>query len=288
MIETLNRLIDEIERCLGDSLDIEALAASMGTTSYHARRMFSSLAGMPISEYVRRRRMTVAAADVIGDEDLLTIAVRYGYGSVEAFGRAFRSVHGVSHGDVRRDGGPLRTQPVLRFRLTVEGSIRMDARIITRPAFRLAGHAARVPLIHEGVNPHVQQHIASLPADEHQRLKDLGTAEPRGLLQVSADVDPDYREGSRLTYLHGVAVDEGTRIPDDLDEIAVEAGEWVVFRTSGAHPAALQEAYAASAAEWFPSNPWRLRPGPSIVAILERSDDFSRATCELWFPVERA
>jgi len=288
MIDTLNRLIDEIERCLGDSLDIEAFAASMGTTSYHARRMFSSLAGMPISEYVRRRRMTVAAADVIGDEDLLTIAVRYGYGSVEAFGRAFRSVHGVSHGDVRRDGGPLRTQPVLRFRLTVEGSIRMDARIITRPAFRLAGHAARVPLIHEGVNPHIQQHIASLPAEEHQRLKELGTAEPRGLLQVSADVDPDYREGSQLTYLHGVAVDEGTPIPNDLDEIEVEAGEWVVFRTSGAHPAALQEAYAASAAEWFPSNPWRLRPGPSIVAILERSDDFSRATCELWFPVERA
>lgn len=288
MIETLNRLIDEIERCLGESLDIEAFAASMGTTSYHARRMFSSLAGMPISEYVRRRRMTVAAADVIGDEDLLTIAVRYGYGSVEAFGRAFRSVHGVSHGDVRRDGGPLRTQPVLRFRLTVEGSIRMDARIITRPAFRLAGHAARVPLIHEGVNPHIQQHIASLPAEEHQRLKELGTEEPRGLLQVSADVDPDYREGSKLTYLHGVAVGEGTPIPNDLDEIEVEAGEWVVFRTSGAHPTALQEAYAASAAEWFPSNPWRLRPGPSIVAILERSDDFSRATCELWFPVERA
>ncbi|GGO60894.1 AraC family transcriptional regulator [Microbacterium nanhaiense] len=288
MIETLNRLIDEIERCLGESLDIEAFAASMGTTSYHARRMFSSLAGMPVSEYVRRRRMTVAAADVIGDEDLLTIAVRYGYGSVEAFGRAFRSVHGVSHGDVRRDGGPLRTQPVLRFRLTVEGSIRMDARIITRPAFRLAGHAARVPLIYEGVNPHIQQHIASLPAEEHQRLKELGTEEPRGLLQVSADVDPDYREGSKLTYLHGVAVGKDTRIPDDLDEIEVEAGEWVVFRTSGAHPAALQEAYAASAAEWFPSNPWRLRPGPSIVAILERSDDFNRATCELWFPVERA
>ena len=151
-----------IEGSLGDDIDIEALAASMGTTGYHARRMFSSLAGMPVSEYVRRRRMTVAAADVIGDEDLLTIAVRYGYGSVEALGRAFRSVHGVSHGEVRRDGGPLRSQPTLRFCLTVEGSSPMDARIVERPAFRLIGHAARVPLIYEGVNPHIQQHIASL------------------------------------------------------------------------------------------------------------------------------
>lgn len=88
--------------------------------------------------------------------------------------------------------------------------------------------------------------------------------EPTGLLQVSGDVDPDYREGSELTYLHRVAVEDGTETPRDLDVIDLGAGKWVVFRTSGPHP------------------------GPSIVAILERADDFSSATCELWFPVERA
>lgn len=290
MIGILNRLVDEIEQCLHDhdDLDVDGLAQASGTTGYHARRMFSSLAGMSVSEYVRRRRMTVAAADVIGGEDLLTIAVRYGYGSTEAFGRAFRAVHGTSHGDVRRDGGPLRSQPLLRFRLTVEGSAPMDARITARPAFRLIGHAARVPLIHEGVNPHIQRHIAALPVSEHDRLKQLSSTEPAGLLQVSADVDPDYAEGSELTYLHGVAVEVATDVPGDLDVIEVGAGEWVVFRTSGPHPAALQEAYAASATEWFPANPWRLCPGPSIVSVLDRAPDFSTATCELWFPIERA
>ncbi|NLG47111.1 AraC family transcriptional regulator [Gordonia sp. (in: high G+C Gram-positive bacteria)] len=287
MIDNLNRLIDQIETRLGDDLDVDELAAAMGTTGYHTRRMFSSLAGMPVSEYVRRRRMTVAATDVIGAEDLLTIAVRYGYGSVEAFGRAFRAVHGVSHGDVRRNGGPLRSQPQLRFRLTVEGSTPMDARIIERPAFRLIGHAARVPLVHEGINPHIQRHIAALPTEENARLKRLGDTEPAGLLQVSADVDPDAAEGSALTYLHGVAVGEGGPVPEDLDVIDVAAGAWVVFQSSGPHPKALQDAYAGSATDWFPSNPWRLRPGPSIVAVLDRSPDFSRATCELWFPIER-
>ncbi|SNT15683.1 AraC family transcriptional regulator [Micrococcales bacterium KH10] len=287
MIEILNHLIDEIEHRLSDEIDIDALATAAGTTSYHLRRMFSSLAGMPVSEYVRRRRMTIAASDLIAGADLLTTAVRFGYGSVEAFGRAFRSVHGVSHGDIRRDGGPLRTQPILRFRLTVEGNSSMDARIIERPAFRLIGHAARVPLIHEGINPHIQEHISSLPAIEHERLKRLSATEPRGLLQVSADIDPDYREGSELTYLHGVAIGADVEVPVDLDVIDLEAGAWVAFRTSGPYPAALQQAYAASAAEWFPSNPWRLRAGPSIMAILEHTDDFSTATCELWFPIER-
>ncbi|WP_170285627.1 AraC family transcriptional regulator [Microbacterium rhizomatis] len=288
MIAELNRLVALVEDHLTDDLDLTRVASGLGTTEYHLRRMFSSLAGMPLSEYVRRRRMTVAAADVLGREDLLGIAVRYGYGSTEAFGRAFRSVHGVSPGDVRRDGGPLRTQPQIRFRLTVEGNITMDARITDRPDFRLIGHAARVPLIHQGVNPHIQAHIASLPAEEHTRLKELSATEPPGLLQVSADVDPDYAEGTQLTYLHGVAVTDGTHVPDDLDVIEVPAGAWAVFRTEGDYPGALQTAWAVTATEWFPSNPWRLRPGPSIVSILDRSDDFSTATCELWLPVERA
>jgi AraC family transcriptional regulator len=289
MIGALNRLVDLVDEHLAAEIDVEGFAAQVGTTEYHLRRMFSSLAGMPLSEYVRRRRITVAAADVIdGGDDLLDIAVRYGYGSTEAFGRAFRSVHGVGPSDVRRDGGPLRTQPRLRFRLSVEGSTTMDTRIVERPAFRLVGHATRVPLIHRGVNPHIQAHVTSIPAEEHLRLKQLGNTEPEGLLQVSDDLDPDSTEGSELTYLHGVAVTQDTSVPEGLDAIEVPAGSWAVFRTSGPPPAALQETWAATASEWFPSNPWRLRPGPSIVAVLDRADDFSTATCELWLPVERS
>lgn len=288
MIATLNSLIDHIEAHLGDDLDLALLARSAGTTEYHLRRMFSSLAGMPLSEYVRRRRMTVAAAEVLGDAELLDVATRFGYGSTEAFNRAFRSVHGSSPADVRRDGGPLRTQPQLRFRLIVEGNTPMHTHIADRPAFRLVGHSTRVPLLHRGVNPEIQAHIAAIPASEHERLKALSSTEPSGLLQVSAEVDPDYTEGSELTYLHGVAVTTDSGVPADLDVIDVPAGRWAVFRVDGAYPAALQDAWAATASEWFPSNPWRLRPGPSMVAVLDRSPDFSTATCELWLPVERA
>lgn len=288
MIAVLNRVVDVIEEHLTDEIDIGRLTRDLGTTEYHVRRMFSSLAGMPLSEYIRRRRMTVAAAEVLDGGDLLTIAVRFGYGSTEAFTRAFRAVHGIGPSDARRHGGPLRTQSQLRFRLTIEGSTPMDTRITERQAFRLVGHSARVPLIHSGPNPDIQEHIASLPETEHGRLKALSNTEPQGLLQVSADVDPDYTEGSALTYLHGVAISAPTMAPDDLDVIDVPAGAWAVFRTAGPYPEALQSTWAATAADWFPSNPWRLRPGPSIVAILDRADDFSSATTELWLPVERA
>ena len=85
MISALNRLVDLVEDNLTADFDVQGAARALGTTEHHLRRMFSSLAGMPLSEYVRRRRMTVAAADIVrGEEGLLSIAVRHGYGSTEA------------------------------------------------------------------------------------------------------------------------------------------------------------------------------------------------------------
>lgn len=162
----------------------------------------------------------------------------------------------------------------------------MDVTITDRPAFTLAGHAAEVPLVHRGVNPHIQQHIASIPPEEHARLKALSDTEPAGILAVTAGLEPDAPEGAPLTYLHGVAVRAASALPDDLDVIAVDAGTWAVFHSSGPFPETLQETWAATATDWFPSNPWRLRPGPSILRYLELTD--THATCEIWMAVEAA
>ncbi len=106
---------------------------------------------------------------------------------------------------------------------------------------------------------------------------------------VSDDLDPDRAEGTELTYLHGVATTVDTNGLDrlkGLDVIEVSAGPWAVFRTEGAYPSALQEAWSATATDWFPSQPWRLRPGPEIVATLAFDAVAGTATCELWLPVE--
>ncbi|GEK81414.1 AraC family transcriptional regulator [Agrococcus baldri] len=287
MIGTLNALVELVERSLDETIDVARFAREHGTTEYHLRRMFSALAGMPLSEYARRRRMTLAGADLAaGAPNLLDVAVRYGYGSVEAFGRAFRAVHGTAPADVRRDGGPLSTQPTLRFRLSVEGSTTMDVTITDRPELVLAGHAARVPLMHVGVNPHIQAHIAAIAPEEHARLKALSGTEPAGILAVTHGLEPDAPEGSTLTYLHGVAMTADASVPDDLDTIRVEAGQWAVFAARGPFPDELQRMWAATATDWFPSNPWRLRPGPTILRYLELTE--SHASCELWMPIERA
>lgn len=191
MIEGLNRALAQVEQHLTGEVDVDDLARTAMTSAFHLRRMFSALAGMPLSTYVRRRRMTLAAAEVVAHEpSLLAIATRYGYGSTEAFGRAFREVHGVSPGEARRSGtAELSTQPRLTFRLTIEGDTDMQHRIIEKDAFTIVGKHVRVPLRYEGVNPDIAAFIAALPAAVHERIEALSDQQPAGLLAVTHVLD---------------------------------------------------------------------------------------------------
>ncbi|MDM4720109.1 AraC family transcriptional regulator [Micromonospora sp. WMMA1363] len=285
MLERLNQVMDHIERHLDQPVDVAELARIVATSEYHLRRLFSALAGIGLSEYVRRRRLTVAAAEVVaGERTLLDIAVRHGYGSAEAFARAFQAVHRVGPGEARRTGAKLRAQPRMSFRLTVEGSSSMEYRIVEKGSFQLVGRRARVPLVHEGMNPAIVEFVRSIDPATAGRLEALSDQEPRGIVNASADVAADRAEGTELDYWHGVVT--GADAPEDLDGVAVPAGTWAVFATSGPFPQAVQYLWRDVFTQWFPSNPYRSRPGPEI-SRTRISVDGGTADAELWIPVER-
>ncbi|ATO14823.1 AraC family transcriptional regulator [Micromonospora sp. WMMA2032] len=286
MLDRLNQAMDHLEQRLDQPLDVPELARIACVSEHHFRRLFSALAGVPLSEYVRRRRLTLAGADVLaGRESLLDVAVRWGYGSNEAFARAFRSVHGVGPAEARRTGAVLRSQPRMSFRLVVEGSTSMDYRIVTKDAFRLVGVKARVPLVHEGMNPHIVAFVKGIDPATVRRIEALSDQEPHGIVNVSDDLAGSREEGAELDYWHGVVT--GAEVPDDLDSLPVEAGDWAVFRSSGAFPQALQYLWRDVFTQWFPSNPYEIRPGPEISRV-RIAEGGGTADAELWIPVRRA
>ncbi|MFI9359859.1 effector binding domain-containing protein [Kitasatospora sp. NPDC053057] len=287
MLEHLNRAMEHIERNLDQEIDVAELARIAITSEYHFRRLFSMLAGIPLSEYVRRRRLTVAGAEVLdGERTLLDIAVRYGYTSGEAFARAFRSMHGVGPGEARRDGAVLTSQPRMSFRLIVEGSSSMEYRIVEKPDFRIVGRKARVPLIYLGVNPHIAEFIKGLGTETVERITALTGKDPLGIVSVTDDFSPNREEGSELDYWHAVVAREDAVVPDDLEVLNVPAGTWAVFTNKGAFPQALQEMWGDVASQWFPSNPYEARPGPEVLKtrFVPGTGD---AEAELWIPVAR-
>ncbi|MER7844606.1 AraC family transcriptional regulator [Kitasatospora sp. NPDC096077] len=287
MLEHLNRAMEHIERNLEQEIDVAELARIAMTSEYHFRRLFSMLAGMPLSEYVRRRRLTVAGAEVLdGGRTLLDIAVRYGYTSGEAFARAFRAMHGVGPGEARRDGATLISQPRMSFRLIVEGSSSMEYRIIEKPDFRIVGRKARVPLIYQGVNPHIADFIKGIGAETVGRITALSAADPKGIVSVSDDFSPNREEGSELDYWHAVVAREDAVVPEDLEVLHVPAGTWAVFTNSGPFPQALQEMWGETYSQWFPSNPYETRPGPELLQT-RFVPGTGGAEAELWLPVTR-
>ncbi|WP_328623544.1 AraC family transcriptional regulator [Streptomyces sp. NBC_00354] len=285
MLERLNQSLEYIERRLDQQVDAAELARIAATSEYHLRRMFSALAGMPLSEYIRRRRLTVAGAEVLaGREPLLGIAVRYGYGSGEAFARAFRVMHGVGPGEARRIGAALVSQPRLTFRLTVEGSSSMRYRVVDRPDFSVVGLKARVPLVHAGPNQAIIDFVRGIDRQILGRLEKLSDQEPQGIVAVCDDLDPSRAEGTELDYYQGVITSAAA--PDGTTVLPVPAGVWAVFTTSGPAPQAIQELWRDVFTQWFPSNPYRSRPGPEILHTRLSSDGIE-ADAELWLPVER-
>ncbi|WP_248962913.1 AraC family transcriptional regulator [Sphaerisporangium perillae] len=285
MLERLNQAMDHIERNLDQRIEVAELARIAATSEYHFRRLFSALAGIPLSEYIRRRRLTVASAQVLaGEWTLLDVAVRYGYGSSEAFARAFRAMHGVGPGEARRTGAALHSQPRMSFRLIVEGSGSMRYRVVEKEQFRLVGKKARVPLVHEGMNPAIVAFIRSIDQETVRRMVELSDQEPQGIVNVSDNIAGGREEGTELDYYHAVVTSADA--PEDMESLTVPAGTWAVFESSGAFPQALQYLWRDVFTQWFPSNPYQSRPGPEI-SRTRLSQDGKEADAQLWIPVER-
>ncbi|MGX1756157.1 AraC family transcriptional regulator [Streptomyces lydicus] len=284
MLERLNQAMEHIEGHLDQDLDVKELARIAATSEHHLRRMFSALAGMPLLEYVRRRRLTLAGAEVLaGRETLLEIALRYGYGSGEAFARAFRAMHGIGPGEARRTGAALTSQSRMAFRLTVEGSSSMRYRVVDKADFTVVGLKTRVPLVHAGPNQAIMDFVRGIDPQTLERLEKLSDQEPHGIVAVCDGMDPSRAEGTVLDYHHGVitsaAALEGTTT------LAVPAGTWAVFTASGPAPQAIQELWRDVFTEWFPSNPYRTRTGPEILRT-RLSPQKTEVDAELWLAVE--
>lgn len=128
-ITRLNNTILHIEEHLTGEIDYAALSQLACCSSFHYQRMFAYMADIPLSEYIRRRRMTLAAADLQSGEKIIDVALKYGYASPTAFNRAFQGVHGVAPSLAKDSGVPLKSFSPIRFKITIKGAEGMEYRI---------------------------------------------------------------------------------------------------------------------------------------------------------------
>jgi len=284
-LKDLNAALDYIEEHLADSVDLQAAARIAGCSEHHLKRMFSFLAGMPLTEYIRRRRLTLAAEELrTGRARVLDVALKYGYDSPDAFARAFQAQHGIPPSQVRREGQAIQAFCRMTFQLTVRGGGSMKYRIVEKGPFRIVGIMRRVTLVYRGENPEIAAMWRELGREGLQRLQQLSNVEPVGIVQASLNFSEGREDGGSLDQWIGAATDRPC--PPGFQELHVPALTWAVFEAVGPFPDALQDTWARIYAEWFPSSGYQQADGPEL--LWNESLDTTRPDfrSEIWIPVK--
>ena len=139
-IEGFQESIDFIERNLTDELDIEVIAAKAALSPFYYQRIFGALCGVTVGEYIRARRMTLAAQELSRkDMKVIDVAVKYGYDSPDSFTKAFQKFHGITPSQARESGASLRSFAPLHIKITMEGGTMLDYRIVEKAPFTIVG-----------------------------------------------------------------------------------------------------------------------------------------------------
>lgn len=279
-LNRMNQAIDYIEDNLSEEISYGHAARIACCSVFHFQRMFAYIAGVPLSEYIRRRRMTAAAFELqTTDAKIIDLALKYGYDSPTAFNRAFRSIHSVSPSAARREGAALAAFPRISFTISIKGEEQMNYKIVTKEAFRIVGTKIHLDMKMEECFEKVPQFWQkTIQSGIVPQILSLLDNPPVGLLGVSTCMD-----GEALDYY--IAVSSDKELPDNMEDYLVPAGTWAIFECIGAMPGAIQELQKRIVTEWLPTSGYEYSNGPDIEVYFEGDQKSPAYRSEVWLPI---
>lgn len=274
-----DRAVWHIESRLGEAFTLGDLAGLCAVSPFHLVRAFRAGAGCAPMAYARARRLSEAARRLAaGRDDILAVALDAGYGSHEAFTRAFASHFGLPPSVVRRSRS--------LANLTLTEPITMDtSRLVDLPAPRLRDRAAfRVTGLRRAYGP---EDAGAIPAQwqafmaRADEVPDPVPGAAYGLCEAT-----DTGEDSGFRYTAGVETAPGRQAPPGLETVAVPAGRYAVFAHSG-HITGIRNAYFTIWNRALAAHGLTARRAPDFERYDDRFDpETGNGTVEIWIPID--
>lgn len=279
-LSCLNEAVNYMEEHLEDEIDLDRVAQIACCSAFHFQRMFSYIADVPFSEYIRRRKMTKAAFDLQNSsERIIDIALKYGYESPTAFNRAFKNIHGIAPSAARAKGVTLKAYPPISFKITIKGDTEMDYRIEKKGAFKIVG-------VKQHYSMSIEESMINVPLFWQKtaqsgvipKLCTLMNKEPSGILGVSTCMN-----GKDFDYY--IAVASNREKPADMVDYIVPESLWAIFECIGAMPDAIQTLQKRIVSEWLPNSGYEYANAPDIEVYFEGNQQADDYKCEVWLPI---
>ncbi|MGE6960319.1 AraC family transcriptional regulator [Bacillus thuringiensis] len=284
-LKNMNAAMQYIENNLTHEIDFKEVAKIAYCSEYHFKRMFSFLAGISLSEYIRCRRLTLAAFELKNSNvKVIDLAIKYGYNSPDSFARAFQNLHGITPSEGRNSSHSLKAYSPMTFQLSIQGGNEMNYRIEEKEPFRIIGITKRVPIVFNGVNEEIASMWKSLNPESIQTLKSLSNMEPNGIISASTNFSEGrMEEKGELDHYIGVATTKDC--PEQFKQLEVAASTWAIFEAVGPFPDALQNVWGRIYSEWFPSSNYELAEGPEILWNEQKDISSPNFKSEIWIPI---
>jgi AraC family transcriptional regulator len=274
-LENMKNAIDYIEDNLDSEIEYARIAQIALSSQYHFQRMFSFLIGIPLSEYIRRRRLTLAAFDLQNsDEKVIDIALKYGYNSPDSFSRAFMAMHEVTPSKAREKGISLKAYPRVTFSLSIKGVIEMNYRIEQKNSFTVVGVKQRFSQT-DGLGENIGKMWSETPQDTISQIAGLGN----GLVGVYSGM---YEDNTTDYYIAAITEKD---TPVNLCKLEIPSLTWAVFEIIGPMPNAMAEIWGRIFSEWFPTSGYEHAEAPELEWYSNGDMSSTDYKSEIWIPV---
>ncbi|MCC5895265.1 MAG: AraC family transcriptional regulator [Alkalibacterium sp.] len=266
----MNLAMQYIEDHLSEEIDYKKLAQIAMTSEMYFKRLFSFLSGMPLSEYIRNRRLTQAAFELKTSEiKVIDLALKYGYTSPDAFTKAFNQLHGVTPSSSRDLQSNIKSYPMLTFRLDIQGGNPMNYKLIEKEPFTVAGYGAEVVVNSECESQDINSFLNSLTEEHYAKLNEISNGQfDKKILYVSSDYEEKNNTSVQDFYV-GVTVDQ---VPEDLKCLTIPKQTWAVFTISGEWEE-VNDTWTRIYTEWFPSSTYEPADSPEFMVSSENQSE---------------
>lgn len=274
-IDGIQSAIRYIEENITENLNIEDIAACSYVSAFHFQRIFSVLCGVTVGEYIRNRRLTLAAQELSRENDkVINIALKYGYDSPDSFARAFARFHGVSPSAATKKGARLRAYAPVHIKISLEGGTMLEYKIVEKAAFTVMGKLMKfnTDTSYDEIPRFWQEHMKS---GENQIVC--------GMYGICMDVD-----GKVFDYLIADNYVPWNEIPSGYITKVIPAGTWAIFPCHGALPKSLQDVNTKIWGEWLPNcKEYKLGGNYNIELYAPPSEKLEDTYSEIWIPIEK-
>lgn len=283
-VESIQKSIDYVELNLLEDITIENVAKQANTSTFHFQRTFAILTGQSVGEYVRRRRLTLAAQDLCRTNcKIIDLAFKYRYDTPEAFTKAFRRQHGISPSEARKYGGKLTFYERLIIQVILKGADPMKWNVVEKGSFHVMGVKREFSYEHGENSIGIPKFWAEVNANgTSETLSKLNNGSIRGLLGVCAANESNPKQ----VMDYWVAVDFDGEVPEGMECLTIPASKWVVFEVICPMPGAIQDVWNKIYSEWFPGSGYTHANAPEFELYPEGNPSSPDYYSEIWIPVK--